>query len=131
MPAGQGWNGVAPAGRETVQAAPNDPNTPDIAAGFTPGALDMRRMWCAIRAGGMGWCNEAISRASADVITRTCSICAYRPQATPALPLHSHRGSSRTYGRLTQLKMTRGEWDRWRTYSNASRECRWKRTGVR
>jgi hypothetical protein len=37
-----GWNGVAPAGRETVQAAPNDPNAPDIAAGFTPGAIDWR-----------------------------------------------------------------------------------------
>lgn len=35
-----GWNGIAPAGRETVQAAPNDPNTPDIATGYTPGAID-------------------------------------------------------------------------------------------
>jgi pimeloyl-ACP methyl ester carboxylesterase len=35
-----GWNGVAPAGSETMQAAPNDPNTPDIATGYTPGAID-------------------------------------------------------------------------------------------
>jgi hypothetical protein len=35
-----GWNGIAPAGSETVQAAPNDPNTPDIATGYTPGAID-------------------------------------------------------------------------------------------
>jgi pimeloyl-ACP methyl ester carboxylesterase len=35
-----GWNGVAPAGSETVQAAPNDPHTPDIATSYTPGAID-------------------------------------------------------------------------------------------